>query len=60
MMGHKICFNGKIGKIIPKLSLLPLLSGALLLTWLKDKSEYAKMQNRACSNDNSETIFLHP
>ena len=25
MMGHKICLNGKIWKIIPKLSLLPLL-----------------------------------
>ena len=25
MRGHKVCFNGKIRKIIPKLSLLPLL-----------------------------------
>ena len=25
MMGHKICFNGKIWKIIPELYLLPLL-----------------------------------
>ena len=25
MMAHKICFNGEIGLIIPKLSLLPLL-----------------------------------
>ena len=26
MMGHKICFHGEIWKIIPKLSLLPLLT----------------------------------
>ena len=25
MRGHNVCFNGKIRKIIPKLSLLPLL-----------------------------------
>ena len=31
MMGHKICFNEEIWIIIPKLSLLPFLSGALLL-----------------------------
>ena len=30
MMGHKIRFKGKIWKIIPKLSLLPFLSGALV------------------------------
>ena len=29
MMGHKICFYGKIWIIIPKLSLLAILSGAL-------------------------------
>ena len=31
MMGHNICFKGVIGKIIPKLSLLPLLIWALNL-----------------------------
>ena len=34
MMGHKICFNGKIWKIIPKLSLLP------LLIWSTGKEQY--------------------
>ena len=29
MMGHNICFKGVIWKIIPKLSFLPFLSGAL-------------------------------
>ena len=32
MMGHKICFNEEMRLIIiPKLSLLPFLSGALIL-----------------------------
>ena len=31
MMGHKICFYEQIWLIIPKLSLLPFLSGALTL-----------------------------
>ena len=30
MVGHKICFYGKIWLVIPKLSLLPFLSGTLL------------------------------
>ena len=30
MVGHKICFYGEIWLVIPKLSLLPLLSGALV------------------------------
>ena len=31
MMGHKICFNEVIWKIIPKFSLLPFLAVDLLL-----------------------------
>ena len=30
MMGHKICFDGEIWLIVPKSSLLPFLSGALI------------------------------
>ena len=30
MRGHNICFYGEILKIIPKLSLLPFLSGVLI------------------------------
>ena len=32
MMGHKICFYEEIWLIIPKLTLLPFLSGVLILT----------------------------
>ena len=31
MMGRKLCFYGEIWLIIPKLSLLPFLSGALMI-----------------------------
>ena len=34
MMGHKICFYGEIWQILPRFSLLPFLSGALL-HWLQ-------------------------
>ena len=37
MMGHKICLSTEIWIIIPKLSLLPLLSGALV-TMLSESS----------------------
>ena len=39
MMGHKICLNGEIWQIIPKLSLLP------LFIWSTDMRFCHKMQN---------------
>ena len=33
MKGHNVCFNGKILKIIPKLSLLPLLIWSTVLSF---------------------------
>ena len=38
MMDHKICFNGEIWIIIPKLSLLP------LLIWSFDDVSYGQYQ----------------
>ena len=39
IMGHKICFNWEIWPFIPKLSLLPFLSGALMVSLLSTEVE---------------------
>ena len=43
MMGHNICFYGEIWLIIPQLSLLPFLSGALVIT---GSAEYTLLPGR--------------
>ena len=52
MMGHNICFEGVIWKIIPKLSVLP------LLMWSTDKTgrQKKKKNGRAAS---PEGLSIH-
>ena len=56
MMGHKICFSGDLWTIIPKLSLLPFLIGALLCCG--NIRDIAELQIQEGIEDNSKIIFL--
>ena len=46
MTGHKICFNRKILTIIPKLSLLPFLSGTLMDFHVAGVSKFVSVYKR--------------
>ena len=58
MMGHKICFNEKKWIIIPKLSLFPLLSGALLIRILPNA--LLPKQASYCGSDSVRVELLPP
>ena len=55
MMGHKVCSYGEIWLIIPKLSLLPFLSGALGLHIKFCNNSEIKI--RRGNRNNQETYF---
>ena len=53
MMGHNICFEGVIWKIIPKLSVLP------LLMWSTDKTGRQKMKMTRAASPEGLSIHLN-
>ena len=63
MMGHKICFYGEIWRIIPKLSLLPLLiwsTGKKILDFMISGSLFGHLilvQMNMCFTDKKENLF---